>query len=139
MVPSRTRRQLPTRAIIAGVFAFLFVLQWLALAASPAFAGKDRNGANHSFIVSTTDGYCSALGNDKGPAHGRHDHSQCCIFCKASGRDATFAIIAASICVAIYLPSKESVSLVPFAEDDCSMRPIGWTSSWSSRAPPSFS
>lgn len=136
MALCRTSRRLPMRAIIAGVFACLFVLHALALAVYPAFAAKAGNSAGLSFIVSTNDGRCDALGSDKVPAQGRHDPSECCLFCKTSGRDASFANIVASIGIVTYWPPETIVSLVRFIADASSKPPIGWASSWSSRAPP---
>jgi hypothetical protein len=135
MASFRTSLQLSARAIIVGVFACLFALQGLGLTAAPAFAGDAGSSANQSVIVSTNDGWCGAVGSDTVPAQGRHNPSEC-LFCKASGRDAAFANIVASIGIVTYWPPETIVSLVRFIVDASSKPPIGWASSWSSRAPP---
>jgi hypothetical protein len=133
MAPLQTLRGLP-RAIIAAVFACLVVLQAVASPASPAFAGKAHNSTDYSLLASSGDERCTALG-EKVPGQRRHDHSPCCIFCKAPGRDA-FDVITAVVSVATdWSPEAKGSFVIPL-RDHFRERPEGWESAWSSRAPP---
>lgn len=122
MASFRTSPQLSARAIIVWAFACLFALQGLGLTAPPILLGNASSRANQSVIVSTNDGWCGALGGDTVPAQGRHDPSEC-LSCKASGRDAAFANIVASIDIATYWPPETIVSLVRFIVDASSKPP----------------
>lgn len=127
------------RAIIAGAIACLFLLKGLALAASPGLMEIAHGGGGSIVDAAVVGKHCDAHGGEGAPLHGDHSHSQCCIFCAASGRDASFSVVAAFLATVIYLMPEAAVSTVRFFTDDPDGRPIGWTSSWSSRAPPFFS
>ena len=130
-------RRPPARAIIAGAVAFLVVLQGLVLAASPALAKHAGGSAGHSISASHVARHCGALSDGSVPSQGRHDHSPCCIFCHANGREAALFVVTASRAVASNSPSTASAFIVGFSTDDSRKRLMGWRSSWSSRAPPS--
>ena len=134
------KRQCSARqAIFRGFLAFLIVLQTAVLAASPAFANKapDSASANGSLIASTINGDCHAPGGEKSPAQGRHDHSQCCILCSASARDSGELLAAAILLgLATYSAPEPTLHFIHFSNVDFNVPPLGWTSSWSSRAPP---
>ena len=128
------------QAVIRSVLACLIVLQALAFAASPAFAKNAPDGADHTLAPSTIEGDCHALGGDKAPAQGRHDHAQCCVLCSANGRDAAELLTAAILFAVAFCSAPElAISLVRFSNVDFNDHPLGWTSSWSSRAPPQIS
>lgn len=130
----RPRQQLAARAIIMGAALCLFVLQ--ALAVKPAFGANAGDGVSHSLSLSKVVSPCEAHGGGATPAQGRHDHSQCCIFCCANGREAASVVTGALLGV-LPFPALESSGLtVGFSIVDPYKRLIGWTSSWSSRAPP---
>jgi len=83
-----------------------------------------------------------AAQNCEQPSHrGRPDggggHPHCCLLCEWGGR-ADFALLTPS---AADLPHPAGVrrSPAPPALDRPTRPPVGWTSSWSSRAPPAFS
>jgi hypothetical protein len=116
---------LTTRAIIASVVACLFALQLLIMTGAPNFAAGSQSA-----------GICAAHGGDKNPGHGHDDHCQCCAFCAANRQDASLFFIGALISVKTYLIPETIVSAVRLFAGDPDGRPIGWTSSWSSRAPP---
>ena len=139
MILGWTHRLPSARVVIAAVVVCLIVLQGFALAASPAFAGSARDPASHSVAISAVGGHCDAPRGDKAPAQGHCDHSQCCIFCRADGRDASSVIMAALFTVLIYSAPEASLSAARFTKNDFVEHPIGWTSSWSSRAPPTIS
>jgi hypothetical protein len=136
MTDERTRSRYSIRAVIAGVVACLFILQGLAFAASHNCTEKAQGGADASIANSLADEHCGVHRDDGTPAQGRHDYSQCCIFCAASGRDAPIAFINASFSVASHSARLASVSVVRFFADNPEGHPQGWASSWSSRAPP---
>jgi len=139
MILGWTYRLPSARVVIAAVVVCLIVLQSFALATSPAFAGGARGPASHGAAISAVGGHCDALRGDKAPAQGRCDHSQCCIFCRADGHDASSVIMAALFTVLIYSAPEASLSAARFTKNDFVEHPIGWTSSWSSRAPPAIS
>lgn len=133
----RLRIRFPKRAVIAGVVACLFVLQGLFLGLSPKSANV-QNGAEAGVVASTDAGLCNAHGGDGTPGSGSHDHSQCCVFCVANGRDTL--VLAIAILFSVGYSAPEAIAAVLyFVPDDPDDRLIGWLSSWSSRAPPLFS
>jgi len=58
--------------------------------------------------------------------------------CAASGREAAFAFVAASFDIANLSVPERIILVARELLDAPDERPIGWISSWSSRAPPSF-
>lgn len=133
MVKLWTRWMFSTHAVVASVAATLIVLQGLVFAASvnAPFAQK-----SHQTVVVSLSEYCGAQGGDGVPAPGRHDHSHCCFVCAGSGRDASPLVMAALISVVIYSAPEAIASVVRLVVDEPDRRLIGWTSSWSARAPP---
>jgi hypothetical protein len=134
----RPRMALSARSIVAGVLALLIVLQGLAgigasLARSTHFGGKA------SFVVSLLGATCvvSAHGDKIPPAH-EGKHSQCCILCGARDFDGGLLPFITQTIEAIP-PLRAQVSIEEHFADTPSRPPTGWESSWSSRAPPSFS
>ena len=134
-----TYRLPPARVVIAAVVASLIVLQGFALAASAAFAGSARDPVSHSAAISAVGVHCDAPRGDKAPAQGHCDHSQCCILCRADDHSASSVIMVALLAVLIYSAPEASLSAAHFTKNDFVEHPIGWTSSWSSRAPPAVS
>ena len=132
MISIETRLRSPGQVIIAGIIACLIVLQGLVFAASPALAGR----ASHSVAASTIKGDCDALGGDKGPAQRHLDHSQCCILCRAGVRDFGPLFLSPLPVIVARSTPEPALYFGPFLNDAFDKHPIGWTTSWSSRASP---
>jgi len=93
-----------------------------------------------SSVAASIDGArCNAEAGSKAPAHQHHEHSQCCIFCNETGRDTSALLVAVVFNAAYFLGLTNVFSGAYVIADEPRLRSIGWTSSWSSRAPPSFS
>ena len=127
-----TNRRPLRRRLFASLLACLIGLQSLILAASPSFASK----ASHGHFASAIEAGCHAFGGKNAPAQGHREHSGCCVLCRAGVKDLAPLVLSPSpITVARSTPEPASY-FSPFIEDDFDKRPIGWTASWSSRAPP---
>jgi hypothetical protein len=63
------------------------------------------------------------------------EHSPCCVLC-ATGRDEPPALVDELIAPLFDAPDVAAFSLADGWGDPPDGRPIGWASSWSSRAPP---
>jgi len=129
------RRHTAREAIVHGFLACLIILQALAFAASPASA---RNAPGSALTAATIKGDCHAPGGDqRAPAQGHCSLWQCCVLCSASGRDAAELPLAAiSFSDASDSAPAPTFGLTRFSNVDFHDDPLGWTSSWSSRAPP---
>ena len=135
MTNERPGRGFWRRVIIARILACVFVLQGVAFAVSrePASVG----GLEAGMTVSMGE-YCGAdkLGDKGGPTH--RDHSQCCILCSSSAYDGVVRFVS-TLFVILSFPTHQVAAVKWRIHDDPVASPVGWTSSWSSRAPPSFS
>lgn len=136
MTQVRTQRDFLTRAVIAGVVTLLLVLQGLVFAGSAALARTAGDGVSPSVVASAS--HCIPSSGDTDPAKRHADHSLCCIFCNANVRDATFIGVAAFLVAMTVAVGAAAATVVRPNRDDFDKHPTGWTSSWSSRAPPSF-
>ncbi len=134
MVETWTKRKFMWRAIFASAIACLLALQGVTIILPTKFAPASESGPAVAFAVE----HCHAHEEDKTPGQGHCDHSQCCIFCSAHEREASLPTLAALFSVATYLAPRATISVVLRFIDDPRERPLGWDSSWSSRAPPSF-
>jgi hypothetical protein len=125
------------RAIVAGVVALLIVLQGLTSVGS-SFARPLGGEEKASFLGSILSVTCAnTQDHNRSPKHA-HDFSKCCILC--GGRDLTGTAL-------FILPKTGGMNPLPRAlvaiAKSILVAPrivvLGWTSTWSSRAPPSFS
>jgi hypothetical protein len=120
------------------LIAFLLLLQCLAASAIP------RSAVAHARFtvgaVAFSEGYdCAAdkLGGDKTPAH--LVHSLCCILCSSDLSDKTSSFFATLIAPAEFWAPEAAITITARNLGDANGNPPGWATSWSSRAPPSFS
>lgn len=130
--------RISTRAFIAGVVICLFVLQGLLAALGPN-AGHARGAPGSSIVASTDGALCDGQSDKKAPGHSHQKHHECCIFCNEPERAAPVSFVVANFGVAFAFASATRAFVVHLITDDPDPRSIGWLSSWSSRAPPSFS
>ncbi|WP_400770594.1 DUF2946 family protein [Methylosinus sporium] len=99
-----------------------------------AFSNAD-GGAS----IAAAGDYCDARPDSGGrhPAHSS-DHSNCAL-CIVSDRDPTFdAVALVASAIAILLPWPHDAPARFDIGDGAPPPPLGWTGSWSSRAPPRF-
>jgi hypothetical protein len=121
---------------IARLVACLFALQGLFLAAGPGAA--ERALAGVGWNIAAAGEYCAAQRDDAQPAHDQHESCRHCVFCADGERDVSFLI--AAIFTKIVLATEDAdVPPPPKACQEHDRRLIGWASSWSSCAPPTFS
>ncbi|WP_018266368.1 DUF2946 family protein [Methylosinus sp. LW4] len=81
------------------------------------------------------DARLDASGNP--PAHPESEHG--CALCIVCARDLTFDAVGLLASVVIVLAPRPNDAPARFDSADPAPSPPGWTSSWSSRAPPRFS
>jgi hypothetical protein len=116
------------RALIAALGVALLVLQ--TLASGPAPRPSQAEGTTIAGA-----GYCEPHRHDSGaPLPADEDHAPCCLLCVA-GRDAPPAL-PADLSAGGVEPALAFVPLAHDRDEPPNRRPIGWASSWSSRAPP---
>jgi hypothetical protein len=140
MMKFRGQRRFSMRRIIACAALCMFVLQGVFIASAPLLAI-----ASHDFhmesVVPIADEYCSPIfDGDEGVPHDRtHRHSDCCILCKEAGRVGALSFVVALFSGLVFAEPQLNDSAVTIPVDEIDRRGLGWGSSWSPRAPPSFS
>jgi hypothetical protein len=142
MIQNDRQRRFCNRSLMAIVFAFLFLIKCLALAIAPSFMGKSH-GLDAPFVAALgLNENCDASRDAAAPIQRHHDHSQNCMsctFCAAGGRDILPLFVAVLLGVHANPSSTAAFSIASYFSGERRGDPIGWTSTWSSRAPPTFS
>ncbi|WP_159731843.1 hypothetical protein [Methylosinus sp. Ce-a6] len=111
----------------------LFVLQGLTITVPLELVG-DRGAAVD--VVTSADGrICRTHFGDGAPTQEHSGHFLCCIGCLNS-RDASAFALAVLFGVVAYSSPKAAISTIRFSMADSGSPPLGWATSWSSRAPP---
>ncbi|PWB82971.1 MAG: hypothetical protein C3F11_09085 [Methylocystaceae bacterium] len=118
----------------------VIALQSVALGLS-AQGSAFRAAAEQSVILAATGEQCNvgAVDVGNGPAPMPHDHAQCCILCMSQQSAEVLASTAIVIARAVFSWPRAVSATVCYFREDAGGIPLGWTASWSSRAPPSFS
>ena len=135
-----TCRTFSARAIIAIVLVGLFVLQGLVFSV-PSHVRLVHGGTNPDVLAWIGGEHCiypDAHGDGK-PAPEQHDHSQCYIRCAFNDQGGSFHQLATLASSIVFPAPRATAPIIRFAFYPSVGRPLGWVSSWSSRAPPSFS
>lgn len=137
-IPTTGQKQL--RDLVACGLSCLFFLHVFAVFVSSNGRVSSLNGvpgAAVSLAVQLCDG--DTHDGKKTPAHRRHHH-QHCVLCGVGSRDlALYAGASEATIIVLALPEPEAgLPRIPLG-DASAPPPLGWISSWSSRAPPSFS
>lgn len=133
MANSRSRWRFSGRAIVSALALCLFALQALVAGPAPRLSASSRDA--QASLIAIGGGYCEPHDDRGAPVPAGKDHSPCCIFCVA-GRDGPPLIAADFSTAETGLLSPPALSPALGSTDAPDGRPIGWTSSWSSRAPP---
>jgi hypothetical protein len=133
------RPTLSSRVIAGFIVALLIFAQGLAAhvsASSRVRHGETQVGA----VASSLSASCRAdtIGGES-PEHERRDCLQCCILCGVRDCGAPPFHDATRVADALFPVSMASAPKARRFIDDDDGRPVGWASSWSSRAPPIFS
>jgi hypothetical protein len=128
----------PARAFIAGAVACLFLLQTLAFVFTSngriAFASGDAGAS-----IAMAGEICQAKTDADGKTPAPHSHHHRCTLCSLGHRDQATDVVALLASVIAVLAPRPDNTPAWFVHDEFTPFPPGWTSSWSSRAPPSFS
>jgi hypothetical protein len=134
-----TDRRLGLRpALIAWAIALLLALQTLASPLVAAASAARHHGGHAAMSLTVFGEICHT---DAGGPAGKSDrvHHDCCILCEAGGRDAALVFVLA-FAVTVLHPQRDAAPASAHADTGEAPPPAsGWASSWSSRAPPSFS
>jgi hypothetical protein len=126
-----------SRSIAFGLMMLLLALRAFSAFDLPASAFTNA-GSEQGFVVAF-DGDCSSGTAEDGSSPARHRHSPNCVYCLVSACSGLALAVSVSVGVAFDSISRENVSLRPPSDLVANSEPCGWTSSWSSQAPPSFS
>jgi hypothetical protein len=133
MTSDRRSPDFSGRGIPAIIIACLLFVQLVANAtlASSHPSGPQGIEASSPFSIA---GICSDH-NENAPHRKHHKNSGCCVFCKSGGRENPFLMPLATpgFIVAVHRPTY--VDANEFV-NELTNEPVGWASSWSSRAPP---
>jgi hypothetical protein len=124
--------------VIARALACLLMLQGFIVAAGPTLAEQSSAAAGWSEAHATATELCAG---QNGAANPLSDHSSCerCMVCALGARGVVLTLAALWRLTAVSPPEPDS-RLAPRSADAAEpMTPLGWASTWSSRAPPSFS
>lgn len=119
----------------AIVIALLFALQGLFLVAP--LGGYTRQDIDAQRGYSTSSRHCDKAPE---PAQNPCKHSPCCVLCKVNGNCDDLRNLARPFSEPLGSAQRSNVTgLSPRAPEQPVFGPVGWTSAWSSRAPPLFS
>ncbi|QGM44343.1 hypothetical protein [Methylocystis heyeri] len=121
------------RGVVAIAVSLVILLQSL-VAVAPAFAHIYKAGET-GLIASLLDGICAKniQSDHQSPQH-HADHAQCCILCSSAGGFGPPAHGLSEISGGIRFASQGPALLL--RRQSGGGRPVGWASTWSSRAPP---
>lgn len=126
------------RGFIANAAVGLFLLQALALGFSPngrvALASGDAGTS-----IAMAGEICQAKTDPDGKTPAPRSHHHYCTVCSVGNHDQTKDAVAFLVSIIVVLAPLSEDTLSWFVRVDLTPFPLGWTSSWSSRAPPSFS
>jgi hypothetical protein len=123
---------------VAAIGAACFFLQIFAFVFSSDSRLALLDGSGGVGIMMAGE-FCSAASHsgDLPKQHSRHHH---CALCVAGNRDVSQDEVSTLVAMVIVLAIPHSHERQAWIRrDELTPPPIGWTSSWSSRAPPSFS
>ncbi len=122
------------RGLFAGAVACLLFLQALAFVFSANGRIAFASGGVGASIVLASEICHAAPDGGKAPApHSHHHHCALCAIGKHQNAVDASVILASVI---VMLTPRSNDALAWFAHDELAPPPLGWTSSWSSRAPP---
>ncbi len=128
-----------TRAVIAGVLAWLLALQGFAFAASPHGSFAPPIGTGAAQALSPGGEYCGVPRGGDPHVPGQYDHCQCCIVCSSSDAGGLAWVTAMPLAGAVFLAPRTTGAIAWRVPGGGNKPPAGWTSSWSQRAPPRMS
>jgi hypothetical protein len=138
MVKLAPERWSLTRAVIAGILAWLLAFQGFAVAASPQkYFAPVGAGAGHT--VTSGDDYCGTPRDRSPQAPCQYDHCQCCIARAPNDVGGLACMTAILLSVAVFSCPRTAGVIAWHVPGSENKPPAGWTSSWSQRAPPRFS
>lgn len=130
----RGRRGLPEAALMI-VLAIAVALQG-SLARSESHVGVCKTSIDLVMTAASPDPQLQSQDEGTGRPIGPADVSRCCLFCVSSRRDASALAAVLPLVILLFRPLARSI-IVPHADGlDRARPPLGWASSWSSRAPP---
>jgi hypothetical protein len=130
-------RQSSVATLMACVVACVLLAQLLAFAVqrhgTAGFLSRNDNS-----VIATPDSICSDRADDgRVPLNPTHNHLNC-VFCAAGDRDPVSGLISTALKTIIARPLQSGAACRPLGGS--LIQPLmGWLSSWSSQAPPSFS
>lgn len=124
------------REFVAVAAACLFLIQALSF----IYSSRAMFSHDSGIAIAAAGEFCSPERGDGGKAPAqRHHHDQNCVLCGGGNRAEALAdvgLVATVIVLALLQPADAPTW---FPRDALTPTPLGWTSSWASRAPPAFS
>ncbi len=126
------------RTLLSSVVASLFLLQVVAFIFSLNGRVAFSSGEAGASITMAGEN-CRAMTDDGGKAPAQPSHHHHCAVCCIGRHDDAIGAVADLAQVIIGLTPRSGDAPAWFVHDELALRPLGWTSSWSSRAPPAIS
>ncbi len=126
------------RASFASVAACLFFFQAFAFIVVPNGRAIFSNTPNIVSLVGVS--LCDGASHEGGNAPAQdHRHSQHCMLCVAANRDMPLPAVILTAAALVFSTPQSNKAQAWFSHNEAAHTLIGWTSSWSSRAPPFLS
>jgi hypothetical protein len=126
------------RTLLSSVVASLFLLQAVVFIFSSNGRVAFSNGEAGASIA-TAGEICRTRTDDGGEAPAQPSHHHHCAVCCIGRHADAIGAVADLAQVLIGLTPRSGDAPAWFVHDELALRPLGWTSSWSSRAPPAIS
>jgi Protein of unknown function (DUF2946) len=126
------------RTLLPSVVVSLFLLQTMAFVFSSAGRAAFSSGVAGASIAMAGE-ICRAKSDDGGKAPAQPSHHHHCALCSVGNDDDVVDVVADFAKVIIVLTPRSGDAPAWFVQDYPAPSPLGWTSSWSSRAPPVLS
>jgi hypothetical protein len=132
-----SKRRGTARALVTSGIALFFLVQTLAFVFSPNGRIAFSNGSAGVSSIAMTGEIChvGAGDGDRAPAP-NHKHHRHCAVCVADNRNAPIPAVVLIAAVVVFIAPPPDEARAWFVHDELAPLPLGWTSSWSSRAPP---
>lgn len=128
-----------SRIVLAAAIGLAIVLQIFAVSNHAHFAGRDLDSAAAFAVAGEAPCLATEQDADRVPGPGHVEHPPCCLYCAERPLHESWFGVVTTPDAAIQSPADPIALASRRIFNDSNRPPLGWASSWSSRAPPSFS
>lgn len=128
-----------SRIAVAVAIGLAIILQIFAVSGHAHFPVRDLDSVKAFAVAAEAPCLAAAQDADKIPGPAHVEHPACCLYCAERSLHESWFSVVATPDVAIQSPADPIALASRRIPNDRIQSPLGWTSSWSSRAPPSIS